>query len=125
MFVSSSLILYVFIMMSITVGNMLLRETFLDTKKFNGIQNELKSLSKTDYDQFEYVKKRQQMREINFGLIWFNVITFIVMIVSLFMIEIKQPFIFMNHRLGIFSIMLLIIIESLLTSYLLKKLGVK
>jgi len=111
--------------MSITVGNMLLRETFLDTKKFNGIQNELKSLSKTDYDQFEYVKKRQQMREINFGLIWFNVITFIVMIVSLFMIEIKQPFIFMNHRLGIFSIMLLIIIESLLTSYLLKKLGVK
>jgi len=126
MFVSFSLILWVCLMMSLSISNMLLKWVYLDMNKMNKINKKADNLKKTkNYNQLEFVKLKQKTDDINFNLIYHNIITFIIMGSVIFMIEGYEPLTVLGHRLGFLGILLLIIIEGITLNYILHKIGIK
>lgn len=123
---SSSLFLYMFAMFVISVANQLLKFAHLDTERLEKLSKEAKAIKKQDgYNQLDYVKKSQSKKDISFNLIYYTIITLIVMFSCMFMIEKFDPLIILNHKLGMFSIILLLITEGYITKVILTKIGIR
>jgi len=126
MFISMSLVLYMFLMLSISINQQLLKFVFLDVEKISNLSKELKKIKRSEeYDQMKYVRTMQSKKDINFELIYYTIVTLIVMFSCLYMIEANEPLVVMGHKLGIFSIILLIITEGYILNIILNKLGIK
>lgn len=125
MFVSSVFV-YIYFMMSISIGNQLIKFALLDTEKLERLGKKAKKIKKEEnYDQIKYVKTMQASKDINFELIYIQIITLICMFTCLIWIERTYPITILGHKLGFFGILCLIITEGYVLKVILGKLGIK